>query len=93
MTFRHEKNEEQLLRYIEQIQKLIATLLFKSEEFQTLKNEMESEGFELQEGIFTFLAKEPPALSYQDRIFNSPVEYEFSEEDKILLQQWRIASP
>lgn len=84
---KNKENEEKIMRYIEAMQKLIVSHLLQSQEFQTLKKEMEKEGYEIQEGIFAFLTKEPKPTKQKTA---APLEFKINDEDKNLLKQWGI---
>lgn len=89
------EHSDKIARYIEEIQRLIVRLLFKSKEFQLIKKKMLEEGIEIQEGIFAFMTKETNNRREVDSIdaFEedlTPVVFEVTEEDQELLTEWGI---
>lgn len=90
----HESSDK-IGKYIEEIQRLIVSLLFKSKDFQQIKKKMLEEGIEIQEGIFAFMTKEVGSRRGIDAIeaFEeelTPVVFEVTQEDKELLNDWGI---
>lgn len=86
--YEKEENEEKVLKYMEAIQQIIVSLLFKSKEFQELKKEMEKEGYEIQEGIFAFLTKELNNASPGKKDY---LKFQVTNDDKNLLKEWGIS--
>lgn len=89
------ENSDKIGKYIEEIQRLIVSLLFKSKDFQQIKKKMLDEGIEIQEGIFAFMTKEVGnrrevnAIEALEEELN-PVVFEVTQEDKELLTEWGI---